>query len=63
MEPIIAALNEMMTCGQLGAFLLKDENMALDLITNVNLTHLVADVRQSGCNGVEGGLTMVLYPL
>ena len=62
MEPVVTALNEMMTRGQLGAFLFKDENTASDLITDVNLTHLVADVGQSGRNGVEGGLTTVLYP-
>ncbi|TFK61399.1 ATP-dependent protease La [Pluteus cervinus] len=73
---VVAAVKEMMKRGQpyLGAFLLKDENVDADVITDIDAVHPVGVFAQitsvfnatpaSGVAGeeVEEGLTAVLYP-
>ena len=70
---VVAAIKEMMKRGQpyLGAFLLKDEHMDSDVITDVNSVHPVGVFAQitsvfaanSGTgDDKEEGLTAVLYP-
>ncbi|KAG6887798.1 ATP-dependent Lon protease pim1 [Termitomyces sp. T32_za158] len=72
---VVAVIKEMMKRGQpyLGAFLLKDENVDSDVITDVNSVHPVGVLAQitsvfapqsSGKEGgeKEEGLTAVLYP-
>ncbi|TFK49675.1 ATP-dependent protease La [Heliocybe sulcata] len=68
---VVAAIKEMMRRGQpyLGAFLLKDENVDSDIITDINLVHQVGVFAQitsvfaaTGTDEKEEGLTAVLYP-
>ncbi|KAG6877163.1 ATP-dependent Lon protease pim1 [Termitomyces sp. T159_Od127] len=72
---VVAAIKDMMKRGQpyLGAFLLKDENVDSDVITDINSVHPVGVLAQitsvftpqsSGKEGEEkeDGLTAVLYP-
>ena len=49
-EPDVAAIKEVLTRGQLGAFFLQDENTDPDLIIDVNSVHLGAPCRRiRGC--------------
>ncbi|PBL03220.1 ATP-dependent protease La [Armillaria gallica] len=68
---VVAAIKEMMKRGQpyLGAFLLKDENIDSDVITDINTVHPVGVFAQitsvfsaGGQDDKEEGLTAVLYP-
>lgn len=68
---VVAAIKEMMRRGQpyLGAFLLKDENVDSDIITDINQVHQVGVFAQitsvfaaTGTEDKEEGLTAVLYP-
>ena len=68
---VVAAIKDMMKRGQpyLGAFLLKDENVDSDVITDLSLVHPVGVFAQitsvfaaTGKDDKEEGLTAVLYP-